>query len=173
MQISNLIKSPKIIAVSALLLVGLSFSSCKKKTTTNYEYGVNTVDVLPNNIDKTRLKTTDQYVAILYANLFQKALSSNQLYVISNCFESVGDQILARQILIANLMKKPGVIIPTDVQMKADLSKFVEDTYIRFYVRKPTETEKEYLKQMILADPNITAELVYFSFALSNEYMYY
>ncbi len=171
MQISNLIKRPGLIAVAALML--FSFSSCKKKNNTTYDYGVNTVDVLPNNVNKTRLKTTDQYVAILYANLFQKALSSNQLFEISNCFESVGDQILARQILIANLMKKTGVIIPSDAQMKADLPKFIEDTYVRFYVRTPTETEKEYLKQMILGDPNITAELVYFAFALSNEYMYY
>lgn len=173
MQISNLIRKPATIVLTALMLFGLSFSSCKKKSAAQYDYGVNTVDVLPNNINKTRLKTTDQYVAILYANLFQKALSSNELFTISNCFESVGDQILARQILIANLMKKTGVIIPTDVQMKADLPLFIENTYIRFYVRKPTQTEKEYLKQMILGDPNISAELVYFAFALSNEYMYY
>jgi hypothetical protein len=29
------------------------------------------------------------------------------------------------------------------------------------------------LRQFILADPNITPELVYISFALSDEYMYY
>jgi len=159
-------------AFLGLAVIGLCFSSCKKKST-EYEYGVNAVNATPVNVNKTRLKTNDQYVAILYANLFQKALSANQLFAISQCFESKGDQILARQILIANLLKKPGVIIPTTVQMKADLDKFLEETYIRFYVRKPTEAEKEYLKQMINADPNITAELVYFSFALSDEYMYY
>ena len=105
--------------------------------------------------------------------MFQKALSSNNIFAISQAFESVGDQILARQLLIANLMKKPGVIIPSVNDMNADLDKFITDTYVRFYVRKPSEAEKEYLKQFITADPNITPELVYMSFALSDEYMYY
>lgn len=148
------------------------FNSCKKEEI-KYEYGVNSVNILPNNIEKTRLKTTDQYVAILYTNLFQKALSSNQLFQISECFDSVGDQILARQLIIANFMGKPGVILPSDTEMRNDIPKFVEETYIKFYVRRPTEAEKEYIKQMIIADPKITAELVYFSFALSDEYMYY
>jgi hypothetical protein len=44
---------------------------------------------------------------------------------------------------------------------------------VRFYVRKPSEAEKEFIKQSIIADPNLTPELVYMSFALSDEYMYY
>ncbi len=162
----------KKLSYSILLVTSLFISSCKKQET-KYEYGVNTVDILPANVNKTRMKTTDQYVSILYANLFQKALSSNNLFTISQCFDSVGDQILARQVLIANLMKKPGVIIPTLTEMKADLDKFITDTYVRFYVRNPTEAEKAYLKQFIQSDPNITPELVYISFALSDEYMYY
>jgi hypothetical protein len=150
----------------------IAMVSCRKQEVKR-QYGVNTVDVLPNNIDKTRLKTTDQYVAILYANLFQKALSGNQLYTISQCFDSVGDQILARQLIIANFMGQPGVILPTNNDMRADIPKFIEETYVKFYVRSPSEAEKEFLKQMIIADPKITAELVYFSFALSDEYMYY
>ena len=155
-----------------MFIAGSFFTSCKKQET-KYEYDVINEDILPANVNKTRLKTTDQYVAILYANLFQKALSSNNLFTISQCFDSVGDQILARQILIANLMKKSGVIIPTTVDMNADMDKFIKDTYVRFYVRNPTESEKAYMKKMIQADPNITPELVYMSFALSDEYSYY
>lgn len=149
-----------------------SLSSCKKQET-KYNYGVNNEDILPANVSKTRMKTTDQYVSILYANLFQKALSSNNLFAISQAFDSVGDQILARQVFIANLMKKPGVIIPTVNDMNADLDKFINETYVRFYVRYPSEAEKEYLKQSITADPNLTPELIYMAFALSDEYMYY
>lgn len=159
-------------SLACFLCLGISFSSCKKQETT-YEYTVNNENILPANVSKTRLKTTDQYVSILYANLFQKALSSNNLFTISQCFDSVGDQILARQVLIANLMKKTGVIIPTVTEMNGNIDKFITDTYVRFYVRNPTESEKTYLRQFILADPNITPELVYISFALSDEYMYY
>lgn len=159
-------------ALVALIFVSALFSSCKKQET-KYEYEVNNENILPANVSKTRLKTNDQYVAILYANLFQKALSSNNLFTISQCFDSKGDQILARQILIANLMKKPGVIIPTVASMNANIDQFITDTYVRFYVRNPTESEKAYLKKMIQADPNMTPELIYISFALSDEYQYY
>lgn len=155
-----------------LFVGGSAFTSCKKQQT-KYEYDVNNENILPANVNKTRLKTTDQYVAILYANLFQKALSSNNLFTISQCFDSVGDQILARQVLIANLMKKSGVIIPTVQDMNANIEQFITDTYVRFYVRNPTESEKAYMKKTIQADPNITPELVYIAFALSDEYSYY
>lgn len=170
MQISN--TGIKAFALAAVFSLSAVFSSCKKQET-KYEYEVNNENVLPANVSKTRVKTTDQYVAILYANLFQKALSSNNLFTISQCFESVGDQILARQILIANLMKKTGVIIPTVTAMNSNIEQFITDTYVRFYVRNPTESEKVYLKKMIQADPNLTPELIYIAFALSDEYMYY
>lgn len=159
-------------SLALCLCMSVSFQSCRKQET-KYEYAVNNENILPSNVSKTRLKTTDQYVSILYANLFQKALSSNNLFTISQCFDSVGDQILARQVLIANLMKKTGVIIPTTAEMNADIDKFITDTYVRFYVRNPTESEKTYLRKFIQADPNVTPELVYISFALSDEYMYY
>lgn len=154
------------------LFLAITFGSCKKEKV-EYQYGVNNETLVPSNVNKTRLKTNDQYISILYANLFQKALSSNNLFTISQCFDSVGDQILARQVLIANLLKRPGVIIPSKTEMTNDIDKFITDTYIRFYVRKPTESEKEFLKQSISTDPNMTPELVYMAFALSDEYMYY
>lgn len=161
------------------LLFGLGLSveclliSCKKEKNIHYEYGVNNEYVLPSNVGKTRLKTTEQYVNILYVNLFQKSLSSNQISRITQAFESLGDQNLAKQIFISKLLNSPNVLIPTQQEMLADIDKFVTDTYLRFYLRKPTQSEKEYLKQAILADPNITPQLVFMAFALSNEYMYY
>ena len=87
--------------------------------------------------------------------------------------DSKGDQILARQLIISNFMGKPGVIMPTNTEMRADIPKFVEETFIRFYIRRPTEAEKAYLSESINTDPRLTPELVYFAFALSDEYMYY
>ncbi|MCX8081405.1 MAG: hypothetical protein N3F09_09225 [Bacteroidia bacterium] len=155
-----------------VFFIGYLFLSCKKEKI-NYTYGVNHIHLLPSNVNKTRLKSSEQYISILYTNLFQKSLSSNQIATISQAFESVGDQILARQIFVANLLNKPGVIIPSVQEMNANLEKFIEDTYIRFYVRKPTQAEKEFMLQAIQADPNLTPELIYMAFALSNEYMYY
>ncbi len=157
--------------ICLLLLAALSvLASCRKEDPT---YQVNEVGLLPSTAGKTKLKTNEQYVAILHANLFQKALSANQLFDIAQCMESIGDQELAREVLISNFMNKTGVIIPTDSIMRSNLDYFVTESYKRFFIRLPTEAEKAWMKNFISTDPNITPELVYFSFALSDEYMYY
>ena len=53
------------------------------------------------------------------------------------------------------------------------LYKILYETYKRFLVREPTEAETTYFKNYINSDPNVTPELVYFAFALSNEYLFY
>jgi len=154
-----------------LCVIALSlFASCKKE---DDSYLINSEIVLPVNTYKTKLKSDQQFVAILHANLFQKALSANKLYDIAQCIESIGDKEVAREVIISNFMNKPGVIMPTDSAMRADIGSFIIDTYERFLVRDPSQAEITYFKNFILADPNVTPELVYFSFALSNEYLFY
>ena len=70
-------------------------------------------------------------------------------------------------------MNRTDVIIPPSEDMRADLGAFLQETYKRFFVRIPSEAEKAYLKNFIESDPNVTAEMVYFSFALSEEYRFY
>ncbi len=169
MLISNFIKKSFLVSI---VFLSLFVTSCKKENDDTL-YQVNEEELLPSNVNKKRLKTNEQYVSILYANLFQKALSANKVYDISQCFESIGDKVVAREVLISNFMNKPDVLIPSVTQMNANVEQFVIDTYKRFYIRLPTEAEKEYIKKSITADPNLTPELVYMSFALSDEYMYY
>ena len=161
---------------SVLLIVVFSFfvGSCKKDEEKGEpQYVVNPVTSLPPNAGKSKLKTNQQYVAILHANLFQVALSANQIFEISQCIESIGDKEIAREVIISNFMNESGVIMPSDAQMRADIRTFMIDTYQRFLVRNPTEAEIEYFKNYITANPNVTPELVYFSFSLANEYLYY
>jgi len=154
-----------------LVLFCMLFCHCKKDVERIYE--VNNIDLLPPNTIKNKNKTNEQYVSIVYANLFQKALSANQLFEISQCLQSKGDQVLAREVLISNLMNKKNVIIPTDSVMRLDIDKFITETYIRFLVRRPTEAEKTYFRNYVKSNANVTPELIYFSFALSDEYMFY
>jgi hypothetical protein len=160
----------KPLALLALGFVLLSFNGCKKDPSL---FEVNSLDVLPPNAGKTKLKTNEQYVAILYANLFQTALSANQIFRISECIQSIGDKEIAREVIISNFMNKPGVIMPTEAEMRGNLDIFITETYVRFLVRNPTEAEKVWFTNFIEGDPNVNPELVYFSFALCNEYMYY
>ncbi|MCF8463534.1 MAG: hypothetical protein K9G41_01730 [Flavobacteriales bacterium] len=136
-------------------------------------YEVNEETILPPNANKTKLKSDQQYIAILYANLFQTALSSDDLFEASECVQSIGDKDLVHEVLISNYMNSGGVILPTNAEMRADVDAFLTETYNRFLVRNPTEAERQYFKNYINTHPNVRPELVYFSFALSDEYQYY
>ena len=164
MRISNM----KYLAIT-LIACSIVFSGCKKDKL----YEVNEETILPPNANKTKLKSDQQYIAILYANLFQTALSSDDLFEASQCVQSIGDKDLVHEVLISNYMNQSDVILPTNEEMRADVDVFLTETYNRFLVRNPTEAERQYFKNYINTHPNVRPELVYFSFALSNEYQYY
>ena len=144
-------------------------TGCEKETI----YDVNEEQLLPPNAGKVKLKSDQQYIAILYANLFQTALSSSNLFEASQCVQSVGDKNLVHEVLISNYMNDGGVVLPSSQEMRADVDKFITETYNRFLVRNPTEAERQFFKNYINTNPNVRPELVYFSFALSDEYQYY
>lgn len=146
-------------------------AGCKKEP--EPQFIVNEVELYPSGAGKEKLKTNEQYVAILHANLFQTALSANDIFGINICIESIGDKELAREVIISNFMNEPDVLIPTTEEMNANLNAFIDDTYVRFFVRFPTEAERLWMTNFITTNPYVTPEIVYFSFALSNEYMYY
>ena len=153
-----------------MLSVFMSVSSCKKDDPI---YDVNQIHSNSYNANKTKLKTPGQYIAILYANLFQQALSANELVEITRCIESVGDKEIVHEVIISNFMNKEGVTIPSDSLMRADLNSFLEETYKRFYVRNITEAEREYFLNFFESHPNVSSEMVYTAFSLSNEYQFY
>ncbi|MCH2198973.1 MAG: hypothetical protein MK081_09315 [Flavobacteriales bacterium] len=157
--------------VILLGIFGLILTGCRKEK--DAEFVLNDVELYPASAGKDKLKTNEQYVAILYSNLFQTALSPNDIFDLNACIESIGDKELAREVIISNFMNKPNVQIPTVETMNADLDGFIQDTYVRFLVRLPNEAEKEYMRNFITTNPYVTPEIVYFSFALCNEYMYY
>ncbi len=156
--------------VLSLLLLCLSLWTCKEES---YIYEVNEVRVASSNTDKTKEKTKEQYLNIVYANLFQTALSPNKLVQASNVVESIGDKQVAYETILAKFMKEGNVVLPSNASMRADIPKFIIETYERFYVRKPTEAEKTFFVNYIESHPNITPEHIYFSFASSDEYYYY
>ena len=146
------------------------FSSCQKD---DIVYDINQLQSSSYNANKNKLKSVSQYISIVYANLFQKALSSNELFEITRCIESIGDKQVAHEIVLSNFMNEPDVIIPSDSLMRADLDLFLEETYKRFFVRDITEAEREFFLNYLNANPNVSSEMVYMSFALSNEYQFY
>jgi len=153
------------------LCFSLVFAACKKEE--DITYGVNQVNADSYNSGKDKLKSTFQYISILYANLFQKALSANELVEITNCIESIGDKEVAHEIVLSNFMNKTGVIMPSDSLMRTDVDVFLEETYKRFFIRNITEAEREYFKNFLQTHPNVSVEMIYTAFSLSNEYQFY
>lgn len=156
--------------IFVFVLVFITISSCQKD---DIVYDINQLQSSSYNANKNKLKSVSQYISIVYANLFQKALSSNELVEITRCIESIGDKQVAHEIVLSNFMNKSDVIIPSDSLMRADLDLFLEETYKRFFVRNITEAEREFFLNYLNANPNVSCEMVYMSFALSNEYQFY
>jgi hypothetical protein len=154
----------------ALLLL-TSLFACQKQYDNIYE--VNEVSLKPNSSSKVKPKSNEQFVSILYTNLFQQALPGNQLVDLSDCIESIGDKSLAHQVIVSNFMNRPAVILPSNQTMRDNPDEFITATYKRFLVRLPTEGEKLWFTNFIQSNPTLTPELVYVAFALSNEYAYY
>ena len=152
------------------LILIIFLNSCKKDDPI---YEINQINASSYNANKNKLKTPSQYISILYANLFQKALSPNELVEITRCIESVGDKQIVHEVIISNFMNKEGVSIPSDSLMREDLNLFLEETYKRFYVRDITEAEREYFLNFFASHPNVSSEMVYIAFSLSNEYQFY
>lgn len=158
-------------SVVLCLLAVVLLGSCRRD-----EYLIYEVDLVPVqgvNYGKNKQKTTEQYIAILHANLFQRALSANQQVEISNLIESIGDKQVAFEMVVSNFMNRPDVIIPSMQEMRADVDGFITATYRRFLIRLPTEAEKAWFRNFIETNTFVTPELVYLSFALCDEYQYY
>ena len=103
--------------ITILLCFPLLFLSCKKDDV----YELNQVNATSYNANKDKLKSTNQYISIVHANLFQQALSANELVEIDRCIQSIGDKQVAHEIVLSNFMNKAGVIIPSDSLMRDDL----------------------------------------------------
>lgn len=166
-QILSLTTSSLYVLIIATCLL---MSSCTENA---YVYEVNEITVEPNNAEKNKEKSSGQYLAILYANLFQKPLSASELVDLSELIASIGDKQVAYETIIAKFLSSPDVIIPSKSEMDANIGQFVNDTYQRFYVRFPTQAEQAYFVNYLESHPEVTPELVYFAFATSAEYNYY
>jgi hypothetical protein len=166
----------KLLIPSLILILTLGYS-CKKEVI----FEVDNMGLALINADKKKQKTTTQFVSILYANLFQKALSASKQVEVKNVIESIGDKKVAYEILISNFLNEPDVLVPSDSLMLSsenNLDGFITESYNRFLVRQPTEAERTFFQNYINQNaPGNTkkqfAELVYFAFALCDEYQYY
>jgi len=165
-----------------LLLVASTvlFSACKKETTyvnqtvvDNHIYDVNGEELYQSNVDKNKQKSPEQYLSILFTNLFNTTIEQQDLLELAEVRRAIGDKQMIDELILNAFVNNVGVDIPTNNEMRADIEQFVNDTYVRFFLRMPNPYEIFELKEAIKADTDLTPELIYQGFALSNEYKFY
>lgn len=163
--------------VVVILVITLVFSCVKRvETNTVYDnvyYQMDTVAVYQTAAQKVKQKTALQFLSILYADLFNKAIPSSELNDLDNLTLAFGDKGLMTELYLTKYMQRGDVILPTNEEMRANTEAFIEDAFIRFYLRNPTAYEKRFLTEQITNDPELTPRLIYISFALANEYYFY
>lgn len=162
-----------LVAIAAVAMVACKKKTVEEVTYDNVIYELDDVPVYSSNVQKTKQKSPTQYISILYSDLFNKSIPTTELTELGELSLAMGDKGMANELLLTHYYNDPTVVIPTNAQMRADVNQFVEDTYIRFYLRFPTEYEKYYLADLINNDPALTPENIYTAFALSNEYYFY
>lgn len=156
------------LCLSLLLLLA---GACKKEEI--FTYGVNDVTVEQPGAVKPNVKSDLEVISIAYTDLFGTTIPPSKLDDMALAYQSFGDKRLMIDVIILNLLNEPGIQVPTEAEMRADVDQFVAECYARFFVRNPTAFEQWFVGDLIRKDQDVTPELVYYSFMTSNEYRYY
>jgi len=163
-----------------LIIFTIFFFSCRTDTTIinesivdNYIYDINLEKIYQSNLDKTKSKTSEQFIGTIYSHYFQATISLSDLTDLSRLDNAIGDKQLSSELISNSLLSNSNIIIPTNDDMRADIESFVNNTYLRFYQREPSSYEVFELKQLIESNINLTPLLIYHAFTTSNEYKFY
>lgn len=159
----------KIVFVFIWSAIGLT--ACQKEKT--YTYEVNDVTVEHDGSNKQNVKTTTEFISIVYNDIFGTTISQSLLGKLSTLYLSFGDKKMIEDLIIKNFLNQSGAQLPTDAEMRADINAFVKSCYNKFYNRDPDAMEEWQMVDMIKNDTTYTPELVYYTFLTSNEYRYY
>ena len=146
-------------------------TNCSKEI--QVQYRVNAVNIYETKAQKFKAKNEAEYISILYTNLHQAAIDPTVLFQSQSVLYSIGDQNVAKEMLLSGYFNQSTIKIPSDAEMRNNIPVFIENTYKRFYLRLPTEAEKMYFVNYIKNNTNVTVEMVYTAFSTSDEYSYY
>jgi len=134
-------------SIIALISILLFCSSCKKET--NYIYEVDDVTVSQVGGEKGSVKTTTEFISIVYSDLF----STNRI--------------------VRHFLDSTAVQVPSDAAMRANVPAFVDETIVKFFNKSPDAFEKYFISNIIQSNTDITPMMVYYACLTSDEYRYY
>ncbi|MEO8087010.1 MAG: hypothetical protein ABI763_09335 [Bacteroidota bacterium] len=153
---------------AVVLLAGI-ISSCKKE----YVYEVKDVKVTQPGGAKDNVKTTTEFISIVYSDLFNNNIPTDTLLYVQQSYDAFGDKKLIEDRIVRHFLNSPAVQIPADATMRANIPLFVDETIQKFFNRKPDAFENYFISDIISNSTNITPMMVYYACMTSNEYRYY
>lgn len=170
-------KTGKLIRVGSmvfLLSALLLYNGCNTQTIEDrYIYEVQTKEIYQNASQKQTLKTTTQFVSIAYSDLFNSSITNDKLNSLDIAYQSLGDKKVIEDMIIKTFLQQASSLVPSNTVMRNDIPTFVQNTYLRFYNRKPNEFEAWKVKDMIEKNADITPKMIYYTLMTSDEYRYY
>src|SRR6185436_5460130 len=112
--------------LSLSLLLSIILCSCKKEVLQkviydNTIYAVSPGNLYLSNADKTKQKSSDQFVSILYSNLTNQTIPADDLNHISEVTYSLGDKGLVNTMLLENFLNAPQIELPSLQEMRSDI----------------------------------------------------
>lgn len=163
--------SIKFRSTAGLLFAMTILLSCQREVVEQYQ--INEVNLYSSASEKKNLKTDEQFISILYTDLFGKSIDSDELKRLNTAYTSMGDKTLVIDIMIRGMLSSADAVIADENTMRARPDEFIEDTYKRFLVRKPTEQEKWFLRNKIENNQELKPIDVYYALLTADEYRYY
>lgn len=160
--------SIRIWILAALFAIGVS---CKREVTKQYE--IDEVNLYTSASEKKNLKSDEQFISILYSDLFGTAITNSKLQELNQAYTSLGDKSLIIDILIKSMLADPGALVPTTQAMRDEPEYFVQTAYKTLLVRKPTKQEEWFLINQIEKNEALEPMDIYYSMLTSEEYRYY
>lgn len=151
-----------------LIFIGLS---CTKEVVNVYE--IDRVGLYGSASEKKNLKNDEQFIAILYRDLFNESIGTQEMEVLFGTYASLGDKPLIIDEIIKSLLSQPGIDIATASEMHADPEGFIDDVFERFLIRKPSAQELWFLETQIRQNPELNPLDLYYALLTSQEYRYY
>ncbi len=160
--------SKKIISLALLVF---TLAACQREVVKQYE--VEEITLYSSASEKQNLKSHDQFISILYTDVYGQSISNGEMQALKTAYTSLGDKSLVIEIMIKSLLADSRAKIPSRAEMLADPEAFVEDSYKRFLVRKPSPQESWYLLSEINNNETLSPLDIYFAMLTSEEYRYY
>lgn len=122
---------------------------------------------------KKNIKSDLQLISIAYSDLFGKEIPSDELNYYMESYDSIGDKVLVIDIIVRNFLNRSDVVIPSSTEMRNAPDRFVKESYKKFLVRQPTNSELWYFTNMISNHPELKPIHIYYALIVSDEYRYY